>query len=135
MSFELPSGTRGTRSRPAWSGMAVVVEGMLLLVFLIGSLAVIMQLFAAASVRAQEGRQLAQAVAMATSTAERFAADPTSVPQVDQRDGLTVICKVDPQKTGDGTLFVADISIYDSADEHAPEAIYAITTASYQGVE
>ena len=51
------------------------------------------------------------------------------------QDGLTVICKVDPQKTGDGTLFVADISIYDSADEHAPEAIYAITTASYQGVE
>ena len=32
MSFELPSATRTSDLRPAWSGMAVLVEAMVLLI-------------------------------------------------------------------------------------------------------
>ena len=55
MSFQLPSSTRTSRTRPAWSGMAVMVEAMVLLFFLVTSLAIITRLFAAASTYAREG--------------------------------------------------------------------------------
>ena len=134
MSYGRPAATRAAHSRPAWSGMALVVESMLLLVFLIGSLAVIMQLFAAATTRAQAGSQLAQAVALATDTAERFAASPTDVPQTQQQDSLRVQCQVEAQPTGAGTLYHATISVFDAQAAPADQPLYPLSTARYEGV-
>ena len=120
---------RRTQGRPAWSGMAVVVEAMVLLVFLLGSLAVITQLFAAASVRAQEGRLLAEAVAAATTTAERFAADPASVEDAHTEGDLTVRCDVTSEKAGTGTLYHATIRVFGGTSK---PALYTLTTARYE---
>lgn len=132
MSFSLPAGTRATHTRPAWSGMAMLVEAMLLLVFLMTSLAIAMQLFAASSSRAQQGRDLSRAVAEATNVAERFAADPSTAGGVTQADDLTIDCQVTDEDTARGTLYHATITVF--ADD-AKTPVYVLTTARYeQGV-
>ena len=130
MSFSLPAGTRTTRTRPAWSGMAMLVEAMFLLVFLMASLAIAMQLFAASSARAQQGRDLSLAVAEATNAAERFAADPTTAAGTTTADNLTIDCQVTSEETARGTLYHATITVFAEGEE-AP--VYTLATARYQG--
>ena len=129
MGYHLPSVSRTTESRPAWSGMAIVVEGMFLLLFLIGSLAIIMQVFAAATTRAQYGRHLAEAVAYATSTAERFAADPTSAEGTTNEGDLEVVCDVTSEQTAAGTLYHATITVFEDSEEYP---VYVLKTARYE---
>ncbi len=115
--------------RLSWSGMAVVVEAMVLLTFLIASLAVIVQLFALATTRAQEGQRLAEAVAYATSTAERFASDPLAAEGTTTYDDLIVVCKVEDHATTHGTLYQATITVV-AAD--TTESVYELATSRYQ---
>ena len=128
MSFQLPSVTRSSQERPAWSGMAVVVESMLLLLFLIGSLAILLQLFATGTSRASEGERLAQAVAAATSAAERFAADPADSGGTTEQDELQVVCDVTEEDAGAGTLYHATITVF--SEEQEPP-VYVLETARY----
>lgn len=125
----IPRASDGSRSAPsAWTGMAVTVEAMVLLVFLIGSLAVILQLFAAATIQTQEGRRLANAVAAATSTAERFASDPEAADGVTTHGELTVSCVVSDEQTAAGTLYQATITVY---DPNFDKPVYELVTARY----
>lgn len=133
MSFQLPSSSRTSHTRPAWSGMALVVEAMVLLLFLVGSLAIITQLFATASTRAQSGRKLAQAVALATTEAERFAADPANAGGTFTEDDLSVLCTVTSETSETGTLYHATIDVRDTtAGRSDAEPIYTLTTTRYQ---
>lgn len=136
MSFQLPSSSRTSHDRPAWSGMALVIEAMVLLLFLAGSLAIITQLFAAASTRAQSGRKLAEAVALATTEAERFAADPANAEGTFTEGDLTILCNVTSETSETGTLYHATIDVRDTASGHGDaEPIYTLTTTRYlQGV-
>ena len=151
MSFQLTSTTRTRASRPAWANVAFIVEAMVLLVFLIASLAVFMQLFSAALERSEEGGTMTGAVAAASTTAERFAADPQGVPAVAEFDDLVVTCDVTPEARDRGTLYHANIAVYraneapDAPDASAastapsdaldaldePGAVYAISTSVY----
>lgn len=128
MSFR-PSELKATHhERPSWAGMAMVVESMLLLIFLIGSLAIIIQLFAKATVRAKEGERLAEAVAYATSAAERFASDPLTAEGTTTYDDLLVVCEVGENPTRTGTLYQATITVMAS---DATEPVYELTTSRY----
>lgn len=118
-----------TTTRPAWSGLALVVEAITLLLFLVGSLSILTKLFAAASARGEEGRDLAAAVSVATTTAERFAADPTAIDTTSQQDGLTVTCDVEPEQRTTGTLYHATITVFDG-DHESP--LYVLETACYE---
>ena len=132
MAFTLPSATRTTDTRPAWSGMAVLMEAMILLLFLVGSLAVMTQLFAASALRAREGEQLAQAVALATDAAERFAADPATAPASSTEGDLVVACDVTSEPTDAGTLYHATITVTDAGAQNASEApLYTLATTRY----
>lgn len=128
MSFQLTSTTRTRASRPAWANVAFIVEAMVLLVFLIASLAVFMQLFSAALERSEEGGTMTEAVAAASTTAERFSADPQGVPAVAEFDDLVVTCDVTPEKRDRGTLYYADIAVYRAGE--APVASEVPTTAT-----
>jgi len=130
MSFELPTRRRSPVTRPSWSGMAMVVEAMLLLVFLVASLAILTGLFSASVVRSREGRDLACAVSAATNAAERFAADPASVEGTWQEGELTVTCDVTDEPTAAGTLYHADIQVFPAGEA---DAIYVLSTARYEG--
>ena len=100
-----------------------------------------------------EALRLAQAVAAAQSTAERFAADPKDVSMVEEADGgLTVVTEITRSETAAGMLYRAVISVYEGspamdagAGGHATpteggdagfgeaEPLYRIRTAVYRG--
>lgn len=91
--------------RASWHGTALLVEALVLLAFLVASLALFMQAFAQARGMGAEGSELAQAVAMASNLAEEFAADPATAPEPLERDGLTASCAIATVAAGgaDGT--------------------------------
>lgn len=131
MSFELMTKHEEHVTRPSWANVAFIVEAMLLLVFLIASLAVFMQLFSLAIEKSQDSGHLTDAVAAASTTAERFAAEPDSVPAVSKVNGLTVKCDVTPTKHDRGTVFTANIAVY-LGNDTTGEPIYTVTTSSYE---
>ena len=116
MSFELPTHRKVIGVRPRWSGAAFLVEAMLLLVFIMASLAVFTQLFAASAERANQSRDLTDAVAIASTTAERFAADPQGVAREFTQGRLRVVCDVRPEARQGGTMYYATISVYADAE-------------------
>lgn len=89
-----PDAGRCDGGRASWHGTALLVEALVLLAFLVASLALFMQVFAQARGMGAEGSELAQAVAMASNLAEEFAADPATEPEPLERDGLTASCEV-----------------------------------------
>lgn len=128
MSFKPHMIHRSTQRQATWPGMAVLVEAMVLMTVLLASLAVIMQLFSAATIRAQQGQRLAEAVAMATDTAESFANDPATANGATIRDGLLVQCQVSTKKSKVGTLYSATITVLDT---RTVEPIYELVTSHY----
>lgn len=127
--FQLPGGSRPASQRPAWSSLALVVEAMLLTLFLVASLSILTGLFSAAAGRATEGRELAQAVSLATSAAEQFAASPADVAGTTEEDGLTVTCEVEEEPTAAGTLYRATITVL---TEDGDEPVYVLETSRYE---
>ena len=128
MAFQLAAARRDSPNRPAWSGMAVVVEAMVLLLFLVGSLAIVTQLFASSALRAREGQQLAAADAAATNAAERFSADPAAADGVTTEGDLEVACAVTDEALASGTLYHATITVL--ADDAEPP-LYVLETSRY----
>ena len=79
MGIDLSRLRRGNdHDRRPWHGATFIVEALVLLVFLIASLAVIMQVIAGAHERSIEADRLSNAIILASNDAEAFAADPTS---------------------------------------------------------
>ncbi|MDO4890248.1 MAG: hypothetical protein Q3963_02710 [Coriobacteriaceae bacterium] len=128
MSFTLPKHRPATSERPGWASAAFIVESLLLLVFLVGSLAVFTQMFAASAEQANEAGRLSAAVAMAGNTAERFAADPASIAPEEHEGDLRVVSDVTHEESAGGTLYHATISVYGANDA---EPVYTVTTSRY----
>ena len=119
------------KARSSWSSVAFIVESILLLLFLVASLAVLTQVFSASLSRSIEGRTLDAATIAATSTAERFAADPTGIEESAQVGELIVKCDVTQDAREGGTMYHAFISVYDTAGRSAGDAVYTVETARY----
>lgn len=141
MSFQLPTKRTSVAVRTRWSGAAFLVEAMLLLVFIMASLAVFTQLFSTSAERAIESRELTDAVAAASATAERFCANPLGVESELQVGDLRVICQVTPERRTGGIIYYATISVYGDAGESAskpaepqaaPMPLYTVQTAKYE---
>lgn len=64
--------------RRPWHGAAFIMESLVLLVFLMASLAVLMQVMGNAHERGIEADKLSNAIILASNDAETFAADPTT---------------------------------------------------------
>lgn len=116
------------KAATSWSSVAFIVESMLLLVFLVGSLAVLTQLFAASLNTSVQSRTQDAATIAATSIAEHFSADPEGVQETTQLGDLIVKCQVEPEQHTSGTLYRAVISVFDGT---TGEAVYQIKTARY----
>ena len=143
-----PDAGRRDGGRASWHGTALLVEALVLLAFLVASLALFMQAFAQARGMGADGSELAQAVAMASNLAEEFAADPAAEPEPLERDGLTASCAVatvaaggadgqtdpdaDDTPSGDssgaaGTLYRATILVTDGDGDE----VYRLVTERY----
>ena len=128
MSFELPTHRPEISTRPGWASGAFIVESLLLLVFLIGSLAIFTQMFAVAAEQAAEGGTLSAAVAAAGNTAERFAADPTDIATEAHEGDLRIVSDVTSEARAGGMLYHATISVFDA---NGSEPVYTVTTSRY----
>ena len=76
------------------SGIAFIVEMLILLVLVAGCLSVLVQAFAFAHQQGEENSVTVKAVHLASNTAERFNADPHSVPEIEIVNDLAVYTTV-----------------------------------------
>ncbi len=129
MSFQLPHKHGEAHTTLSWTGMALMVEAMVLLLFLVASLAIVTNVFAAATVRGKEGYELAEAVAAATNAAERFAADPRTAQGSTTQGSLSISCEVTSEPTATGTLYHATITVCPKDGE---QSLYQLTTACFE---
>lgn len=77
---------RVRKERAVWPGAAFIVEALLLLVFLTGSLAVLMNLNAEADRIGRESADLMDGLVLASNVAEKFAADPIAFEEAYEAD-------------------------------------------------
>lgn len=73
-----------------WPGAAFIVEALLLLVFLTGSLAVLMNLNAEADRIGRESADLMDGLVLASNVAEEFAADPIAFEEAYEADPMPI---------------------------------------------
>ena len=122
--------TRTTRT--SWTSIAFIVESILLLVFLVGSLAVLTQVFTLSLNRSVESRTLDAATIAASTIAEHFAADPSDVVDEVQLGDLRVTCQVTEEPHDNGTLYSAHIEVYDLTGSSGGGPVYSLDTARYE---
>ena len=147
MSFELPNQHRRSQPRVHWLAASFLVEAMLLLLFIMASLAILTSMFAESAERSVQSRSLTEAVALATSAAERFSADPSSVAANEVEGGYIVTCDVAKEPRPGGTMYRATVRVYEAEGESAGEgkttseepastvaqkAIYELSTCKYE---
>ena len=117
----------------SWTGLAFVVESLILLFAIAVSMAVFTSLYAKAGTLATRSEDLTTAIQMAQSAAEEFSNDPASVAAgtsvglgyaVGEKntDELAVTCIVDAQAIDAGTLYRAHIAVVDAGDDAAGDA-------------
>lgn len=131
--------------RRPWHGSAFIVEALVLLVFLVASLAVLMQIIGGAHERGEAADRLSSAIVLASNDAEAFAADPASGNleaayvlvdgELTKADGLSddpdasafgLTRTVEAQQQPGGTLYTARIVVSSGG-----EVAYELETARY----
>ena len=115
---------RHRAERSVWPGAAFIVEALLLLVFLVGSLAVLMELNADADAAGQQSADLMAAMTMASNAAEEFAANPElaaatgalsdeeEAASVQYGTGLVMTRTVEAEPMAAGTMYRARIAVW-----------------------
>lgn len=136
MSMEYVSRKTISRQHTSWSSVAFIVESVLLLVFLVASLAVLTNLFSKSLTQSIENRTLDASTIAATSIAEHFAADPTDVQEETVLGDLRIVCTVTDEKRTGGTMYHAQIDVYDTnstgaESETDEDPVYSLTTSRY----
>lgn len=141
MAFELTLPKRRTATgRRSWHGMAFIMEALVLLVFLVISIALLMQLFTMAKSHDENASALTASVILASNEAERFAVDPLSETtgyyaldgemivevDADHEGAFKVQRAVESQSAPAGTLYYATITV----EQHSA-SIYESTSARY----
>lgn len=98
---------RHRAERRVWPGAAFIVEALLLLVFLAGSLAVLMDLNADADAAGKQSADLMGALVLAANVAEEFAADPVALQEAYAADPAAdrwLSCPLDAVESGSDIL-------------------------------
>lgn len=134
---------RGLSSSANASNRAFVVEALILLAFLAVSVAIVLQLFAAAGVQSREAHKLSLSEHLATNTAEAFGANPTAIESMVYYDAdgnkletdvgkvYSVETTVVPQRTTTGTMYSANIVVTNYELRYDGNVIYELETQRY----
>lgn len=131
---------RRNNDRSTWHGLAFIMEALILLIFLVISIAVLMQVFGAAHTHGQNADSLSRSVTLASNEAELFNANPSEETEsfyiiqgdsLTETDGMTegafrVSRTVVEESTDGGTLYHATIVV-----ERNNSDIYEITSTRY----
>ena len=132
MSQEVPASVTEDESRSPWASIAFMVESILLLVFLAASLAVLTSVFSSSLSGSVESRTRDAAVIAASTVAERFAADPAGLEPETKLGDLRVASSVTSERRTGGTMYRADIAVYDASRAGGEEPVYTLSTSSYR---
>lgn len=117
------------RIRPGWHGRAFLVEALILLALIIGSLAVVMNVYVKAHDEGADGMHLTSAIQLAQNAAEEFAADPSGTSNLQlEQDELVANVQVESEQHAAGMLYYATIVVQDSSGE----TLYSLDTARYK---
>lgn len=110
------------QERAVWPGAAFIMEALVLLLFLAGSLAILMSIDADADVIGRDSMRKMTAISQSVEFAEELAADPAAlVSEGDQTngnrsivirksDGVATVCDIEIQQLDGGTMYRAEIS-------------------------
>lgn len=123
-----------TQQAHSRSGIAFIVEMLILLILVAGCLSVLIQAFAFAHQQSEENSATVKAVHLASSTAERFNVDPNSIPEVEIISDFAVYTTVKSEQQTAGTLYTATIEVFrfDDRDARAgSRPYYGLETARY----
>lgn len=126
MAISNEMGSGAVRQHTSQRGMAFLVEALIILAFLMLSLAVFVRLFVGAQLEGIAANRKSEAVLAATNIAEEFSANPTGVATTSEVGDLVVTCDVKPDKREAGTLYNATIVV-----THDSEEVYRLQTARY----
>lgn len=132
MSQEAASRKIAAPTHSSWTSVAFIVESILLLLFLVASLAVLTQVFFSSLNRSVESRTLDAATIAASSIAEHFAADPSDIAPETQLGDLKVVCTVSEEPRAGGTMHYAHIEVFNVGEGGGGESVYSLDTSSYQ---
>lgn len=115
------------------SGIAFIIEMLVLLVFVCGCFAILVQMFAYSQQLGERNYKQVQAIDFASDIAEAFSADPLSVPEVEILDDLVAYTTIAEEPQSTGTLYTADITVYSVDKQEAGELsfYYELETARY----
>jgi Tfp pilus assembly protein PilV len=116
----------------AQSGIAFVIE-MLIILFLVAScLAVLVNMFAYAHQKGVENSNTVTAIHLASNAAEEFAHNPAAVPSQQEVDGMYIYTTVTQDQQSTGVLYHATIEVYDAKGASQDgQPYYTIETARY----
>ena len=118
-----------------WTTTAFMIEALVLLFFLVASLAVFTQLFAYSANSANQAQRLTQATELAQNAAEEFSANPQAVAKDEtvglgtaheSENGFSTTCTVTSEAQSSGTYYTAHISVADEQGE-----AYALDASRY----
>lgn len=134
---------RGLSATTKASNRAFVVEALLLIAFLAASVAIILQLFAAAGMHSQEAHRLSMSEHLATNAAESFGASPTTVERTAYYDAdgnklnagdaraYSVQTTVTSQHTTAGVMYSASIIVANHEQNYDGDVTYELQTQRY----
>ena len=129
ISSEMATGGGGKQRSGGHRGIAFLIEALVVLAFLMISLAVFVKLFSSAQLEARSSNRMSEAVQLATNRAEEFSCDPTHAAGEKEEDGLRLTCEVTPTKRAAGILYEATITVHD--DRYEQQGIYTLVTSRY----
>lgn len=134
---------RGLSAARQASNRAFMVEALLLIAFLAASVAIILQLFAAAGVHSQEAHRLSMSEHLATNAAESFGASPTTVERMTYYDAdgnkvntsdvraYSVQTTITSQHTAAGVMYNASIVVANHEQNYDGDVTYELQTQRY----
>ena len=129
MSIEQTSNNARRLGATRWAGTAFLVEAMLLLAFIVISIAITTQMFAASLDQSKQSLYISEGVSLSSSLAERFAASPGDVQSTLEGDHVYAVCEVTSESRASGTVHHALITAY---DRESGAVVYTIETERYE---
>ncbi len=129
----MPSGKRGQKS---FNNTAFLVEAMVLLFFLVASIAIFVQAFGASIEASSQASRLSSACQVAQAAAEEFEAYPAAVADgktmgegvaANGTERFQVACNVESKAAGTGFLYTATITVSDELGE-----AYSLQASTYE---
>ena len=116
-----------SQTRQPWHGVAFLVEAIILMMFLVATMAVFTNLLMGSQALSSNTHELTAAIVATANEAESFATHPSEGGTTATRDGFTITCTTEAIPQAGGMLYVAHLVTENAAGQE----VYQLTTSKY----